>query len=148
MSRIIEIARGEVGQTEKPKNSNNSKYNAWFGLPKLPWCGMFVSWCYSQAGVPLPKIGFSKPGFAGCQTAVAYFKKEGKITKSPVSGDIVFFDWNKDGRFDHTGIFEKDNGNGTFTSIEGNTAIGNDSNGGTVMVRADRKYSVAIFVHP
>lgn len=146
--KVVEIARAEVGNSEAPKNSNKTKYGKWFGLDGVAWCGIFVSWCYAQAGVVLPKIGFSKPGFAGCQTAVAYFKKEGKITKSPVSGDIVFFDWNGDGRYDHTGIFEKDNGNGTFASIEGNTAIGNDSNGGQVMVRADRKYSVAIFVHP
>jgi hypothetical protein len=37
---------------------------------------MFVSWVYAMAGKQLPNIGFKK-GFAGCQTAVAYFKKEG-----------------------------------------------------------------------
>lgn len=144
---IIEVAKNEIGVTESPKNSNKTKYGKAFGLDGHPWCGMFVSWCYDQAGVPLPKIGFSKPGFAGCQTAVAYFKKAGKITTKPVPGDIVFFDWNSDGRYDHTGIFVKDNGDGTFDTIEGNTAVGNDSNGGKVMAR-NRSYSTAIFVHP
>lgn len=144
---IIEVAKNEIGVTESPKNSNKTKYGKAFGLDGQPWCGMFVSWCYDQAGVVLPKIGFSKPGFAGCQTAVAYFKKVGKITTKPVPGDIVFFDWNSDGRYDHTGIFVKDNGDGTFDTIEGNTAIANDSNGGKVMAR-NRSYSTAIFVHP
>ena len=144
---IIDVARNEIGVTESPKNSNKTKYGKWFGYDGVAWCGMFVSWCYDQAGVVLPKIGFSKPGFAGCQTAVAYFKKVGKITTKPVPGDIVFFDWNSDGRYDHTGIFVKDNGDGTFDTIEGNTAIGNDSNGGKVMAR-NRSYSTAIFVHP
>ena len=40
MSKIVEIASKEIGQKENPKNSNNSKYNKWFGLPNLPWCGM------------------------------------------------------------------------------------------------------------
>jgi len=146
MSKIIDIARNEIGVTESPKNSNKTKYGKWFGYDGVAWCGMFVSWCYDQAGVVMPKIGFSKPGFAGCQTAVAYFKKNGKITTNPVAGDIVFFDWNADGRYDHTGLFVKDNADGSFQTIEGNTAIGNDSNGGKVMERT-RSYSTAIFVH-
>ena len=145
--KVTEIAVKEIGQTESPKNSNNSKYNKWFGLPSLPWCGMFVSWCFAQAGKPLGNIGFSN-GFAGCQTAVAYFKKNKKITTTPIEGDIVFFDWNKDGRYDHTGIFVKWIDENHFESIEGNTAVGNDSNGGKVMRRTDRNKKFAIFVHP
>jgi len=135
MSKIIEVASKEVGQGETPLNSNKSKYGKWFGFDGVAWCGMFVSWCYAQAGTPLPKIGFTK-GFAGCQTAVAYFKTNKKITAFPEAGDIVFFDWNGDGRFDHTGLFVKwITPNKTFETIEGNTAVGNDSNGGTVMHR-------------
>ena len=64
-------------------------------------------------------------------------------TLEPVEGDIVFFDWNGDGRYDHTGIFvmwlEKGK---TFHSVEGNTAIGNDSNGGGVMLRKRTNHNV------
>jgi len=59
MSKIIEIASKEVGQGETPLNSNKSKYGKWFGFDGVAWCGMFVSWCYSQAGTPLGKIGCS-----------------------------------------------------------------------------------------
>lgn len=146
MNEIIRIAEKEIGQTEKPANSNKTKYGKWFGLDSVAWCGMFVSWCHSTAGFPLPKIGFSK-GFAGCQTAVVYFKKNEMITKEPVEGDIVFFDWNKDGRYDHTGLFVKwIIKNLTFETIEGNTAVGNDSNGGEVM-RRNRNVKDSIFVH-
>lgn len=145
MSKVVEVAMKEVGVSEKPPNSNNTKYNAWFGLPNLPWCAMFVSWCYSQAGQPLPNIGFPL-GFAGCQTAYSYFKKKGWITDKPVAGDIVLFDWNNDGRHDHTGLFVEWLRDGVFTSIEGNTSMNNDSNGGNVMVRTRQK-SRAIFIH-
>lgn len=131
---IIEIARGEIGVTEKPKNSNQTKYNVWMGLPNLPWCAMFVSWCYSMSGRQLPNIGFAK-GFAGCQTGYAYFKKNGWLTNNPQEGDIVLFDWNDDGRYDHTGLFVRWIDKVHFETIEGNTSLGNQSNGGQVMLR-------------
>jgi len=64
-----------------------------------------------------------------------------------VQGDIVFFDWNGDGRFDHTGIFVKDIDGKSFETIEGNTSLTNQSNGGQVM-RRKRKYVNVLFVHP
>jgi len=146
MNKILEVASKEVGQVEVPTNSNKTKYGKWFGFDGVAWCGMFVSWVYFMAGKQLPKIGFSK-GFAGCQTAVAYFKKNNQITTKPIPGDIVFFDWNKDGRYDHTGIFIRDLGNGSFESVEGNTSATNQSNGGEVQIRT-RRYDQAIFVHP
>ena len=147
MCKIVQVATREIGYSESPKNSNNTKYGVWFGLPKLPWCGIFVSWVYHHAGKPLGNIGFKK-GFAGCQSAVAYFKKKKLITDAPEEGDIVFFDWNKDGRYDHTGIFVKwlDEDKTKFETIEGNTSLMNDSNGGSVMIR-NRNIKTAIFVH-
>ena len=145
MNEIIRIAEKEIGTGEKPLNSNKTKYGKWFGFDGVAWCGMFVSWCYTQAGFPLPKIGFTK-GFAGCQTAVAYFKKNDQITTEPTAGDIVFFDWNADGRYDHTGLFVKWIDENFFETIEGNTSVANDSNGGNVMVRKRNKKN-AIFVH-
>jgi hypothetical protein len=145
-TKIIGIAKGEIGYTETPANSNKTKYGKWFGFDGVAWCGMFVSWCYAQAGFSLGKIGFTK-GFAGCQTAVAHFTKTGELTKNPVEGDIVFFDWNGDGRYDHTGIFVRRLSNSTFESIEGNTSLVNDSNGGQVMIRT-RGYKRCLFVHP
>lgn len=146
MTKIIEIAEKEIGYSEVPANSNKTKYGKWFGLDGVAWCGMFVSWCYDKAGLPLGNIGFTK-GFAGCQTAVAHYSKKGKVTKTPVPGDIVFFDWNGDGRYDHTGLFVKDIDGTSFETIEGNTSLTNQSNGGQVM-RRKRKYAGVLFVHP
>ena len=142
---IVDIARKEIGTTEKPAKSNKTKYGKWFGWDGVAWCGIFVSYCYYLAGKPLKGVGFSK-GFAGCQTAVAYYKKNNKIVTKPEAGDIVFFDWNNDGRYDHTGIFVRDLGS-QFESIEGNTSLTNQSNGGNVMLRT-RSYDNAIFVRP
>jgi hypothetical protein len=146
--KIIDVAIKEVGQIESPFNSNKTKYGKWFGFDGVAWCGIFCSWVYAQAGYALPKIGFTK-GFAGCQTAVSHFKKTGEITENPQVGDLVFFDWNNDGRYDHVGIFNgwKSMGSGIFYTIEGNTSTTNQSNGGQVMNRVRLTTSV-LFVHP
>ena len=144
---IIEIAKQEVGYTENPANSNQTKYGKWFGFDGVAWCGMFVSWVYFYAGFPLGNIGFKK-GFAGCQTAVAHFRKTGKITNDPIPGDIVFFDWNGDGRYDHTGIFVRRISSQWFETVEGNTSLTNQSNGGQVMLRKRIFNNNTIFVHP
>lgn len=151
MSKVLTIAANEVGVKENPPGSNLVKYNTWFyskevSGAKFPWCGTFVSWCYAAAGFPIKGGGYSR-GFAGCQYAVANVKKWGRIITEPKSGDVVFFDWEGDGKFDHTGLFAANLPNGNFQTIEGNTAIGNDSNGGCVMVR-ERKYKNCIFVRP
>jgi hypothetical protein len=138
---------GELGYSESPANSNKQKYGEWHGLNGFAWCAMFVSWCFDQADIPLGKIDGPK-GYAGCQGAYNFFKKKELLTKTPQPGDIVLFDWDGNGKFDHTGIYMSDCYDGiNFISIEGNTALGNDSNGGKVMVRL-RKYRQAVFVHP
>ena len=47
---IIGVALTQVGYTEG--SNNYTKYGVWYGQPNSPWCGMFVSWCANQAGVP------------------------------------------------------------------------------------------------
>lgn len=146
--KVANFAFKEVGVVESPPNTNKTKYGEWFGVNCCAWCAAFVSYCYAHAGFPLPNIGFKK-GMLGCQTAVAHFKKTGETTTEPTVGDICFFDWNGDGRFDHTGIFNgwKDKIAGIMYTIEGNTAVGNDSNGGKVMSR-ERNRKGVLFVHP
>lgn len=145
---IVTIALAEVGTKEFPRDTNKNKYGKWFGLDGVAWCGIFCSWVYYHAKTPLPNIGFAK-GFAGCQTAVAHFKNTGEVTSDPKVGDLVFFDWNADGRYDHVGIFNgwKDKAKGLFYTIEGNTSMTNQSNGGEVMSRV-RQLKPALFVHP
>jgi hypothetical protein len=150
MSKLIEIAESQIGVIEKP--TNEVIYNTWiYGKvvngANYAWCGAFVSWCFDQAGLPLGNIGL-KRGFVGCPYAVERIAKWGKLVTIPTEGCIVFYDWDGNGRFDHTGIFVKDLGKGLFEAIEGNTSFKDNSNGGQVMRRSDRKFKHAIFVQP
>ena len=52
----------------------------------------------------------------------------------PQPGDLAIYNWDG-GAPDHIGIVESAGDDGSFTAIEGNTALGADSNGGEVMRR-------------
>jgi hypothetical protein len=139
---FIEIAKAEVGTIEGPKD-NETKYGAFTKSNFQPWCGSFVNWCANQVGLKIPNCVYTPGG------ATAFIKKdqwEKAEEAIPLPGDIVFFDFPSDGvdRISHVGIVVKDNGDGTVTCIEGNTAPdkkGDQRNGGQVClkVRAYKK---------
>jgi hypothetical protein len=142
---VAQIARKEIGYVEDA--GNRTKYGEWFGLNGLPWCGIFVSWCFAMAGRPLPNIGFKK-GFAGVQFAYEYYRNMKKITMSPKEGDIVLYDFDGNGRYDHTGIFVRwIEPQRRFEAIEGNTSTKNQRNGGSVMLRERKNNSSVKFVN-
>jgi len=140
--KFIETARAEVGTIEGPKD-NETKYGAFTKANFQPWCGSFVNWCANQVGLKIPNCVYTPAG------ATAFIKKdqwEKAEEAIPLPGDIVFFDFPSDGvdRISHVGIVVKDNGDGTVTCIEGNTAPdkkGDQRNGGQVClkVRAYKK---------
>ena len=130
--RLLEVALAELGTAEGPKD-NQTKYGAFTKANFQPWCGSFVMWCANQAGVKMPNTVSTIAGQAAF-TKAKRFTPAASATPKP--GDIVYFDFVKGGAAtEHVGIVIKDNGDGTCTTIEGNTA-GNDkgsqSNGGEV----------------
>lgn len=132
-ANLIRVAAGEVGYTESPPGSNGNKYGQWYGMNYVPWCAIFVSYCFDQIDLPLPIR--SAKGFAYCPDGVSWFRNRGQWFHDPKAGDVVFFCWRGDGIADHVGIVESVKPDGSIISIEGNTGIGNDANGGEVMRR-------------
>jgi peptidoglycan hydrolase-like protein with peptidoglycan-binding domain len=151
MSRasIIETAKSQLNVIEVPAGSNKQKYGEWYGMNGVKWCAIFVSWVYDKAGHPLGKVETGK-GYHYCQGAFNFWKTTGELTKNPRQGDIVLYDWKGDGHADHTGIFDtwKDDNKRSFFAWEGNTELGNDSNGGKVMRRERSIGLVKSFVSP
>ena len=141
----IKIAVNEVGTTEYPPNSNNVKYNTeFYGRPvsgsAYPWCCSFVWWVFR---------GFKNfPKTASCVTLANYFKKEGRFfTSNPISGDIVFFKFGSArGWTNHVGIVVESKGS-TITTVEGNTSLTSNDNGGAVM-RRTRKSNIVGYGRP
>lgn len=128
-SDLLKIAKGELGTKESPANSNNVKYARWFGMNGQPWCAMFIMWVFNQANVALPTRT------ASCTTLMNAAKAADMwVTSGYQPGDVVIYDWCGDKKPDHCGIIESVDGS-SIISIEGNTAVGNDSDGGEVMRR-------------
>jgi hypothetical protein len=129
---------------------NNTKYGQWYGLNNQPWCAIFVSWCYDQAGLVGKVAAQNKKGFASCDAGLKWFAKNNKLV--PVgqaqAGDIVFFQFDKDAQPDHVGIVVSNDGKKYLSTIEGNTSSGDkgsQSNGDGVFARK-RAYSLVMGV--
>lgn len=130
-----------VGKKERPYGSNKTEFGRWFGVDGVPWCNTFVSYCFANGAKYVICAGFRGAGVYpnGCTyvpTTEAWLRATGmwKGRTRPMPGDIAIFNWDA-GVPDHIGIVEEDLGGGTFHSLEGNTSVGNDSNGGQVMRR-------------
>jgi len=135
-AKLVEVAQAEVGTIEGPKD-NETKYGKFAKANFQPWCGSFVMWCANQAGVKVPNCVYTPAGAQAFQKNKTWFEGE---DAQPQAGDIVFFDFPGDGvdRISHVGIVVKDNGDGTVTCIEGNTAAdkkGDQRNGGEVCLK-------------
>ena len=152
MNPVLNRARFETGYTEK--NNNETKYGAWYGVNKQPWCAIFVSWCYDKAGLVDKIAAETKKGFASCDAGLKWFAKKGKIV--PVGeaqeGDIVFFQFDNDAQPDHVGIVEKNMKRlKALKTIEGNTSPnnkGSQSNGGGVYQKKRSYATVMAVVRP
>ena len=137
IKQIVDLAESQVGITEYPPNSNNVKYNtAYYGHEvsgsSYPWCCTFVWWVLSSCGVPVIKT-------ASCMAMGEYFKKRGRWFATPQIGDLVFFKFKTNNRWtNHIGIVIAVRGN-EITTIEGNTSVNSDDNGGAVMKRQRSK---------
>ena len=136
----LAVARRELGVKENPPGSNSGGridiYLKNIGLPPAPWCAAFVEWCLEQVGWPRGNwiLGYCPSWVAAAQKGVAGMRVIGRDER-PEPGDLAMYDWQGDTISDHVGIIESVQGAHTFTALEGNTAVGNDSDGGQVMRR-------------
>lgn len=160
---VLLAAGQEIGNHEDPAGSNLQKYGQWYGFNGVPWCAMFVAWCFAHPslaggsrGVDIRSVlGGSvayTPHFAARALAAGWARVQPSDARN---GDVVFFDFADNvPRIQHVGfVLANDNriGGGhspSLLTIEGNTSGGNDANGGQVQQRT-RSYScVALVVRP
>jgi len=132
-----------VGLKEDPPGSNRTPFGVWFGKDGVPWCNIFVSYCFQVGAGYTICDGFSGPGILpgkGCAyvpTTEHWLSATGLWVgrTDPQPGDIAIFNWDG-GQPDHIGIVQHNQVNGLFTTIEGNTSLNSNSNGGEVMQRS------------
>ena len=143
----IRRAKAELGVTEYPANSNNVKYNVWFygkmvQGAQFPWCAAFISYIFKDSPTLCKKT-------ASCLDMLNWFEDHNRVVDRPQPGDIVFFKYSTNKRrTNHVGIIISVEDSQHFTTIEGNTSVKSDDNGGAVMERRRTRANVVAFVRP
>ncbi|WP_084958574.1 CHAP domain-containing protein [Thermoactinospora rubra] len=138
-AQVLELARKQIGVREN-SYGGGTKFQKWYassrrawetvkrdgGNPRAyinaAWCAMFVSWVGEQAGAR-HTVGWDAWTIAYAR----WFKANKRWGYTPKPGAVVFFSWSGSKSLSsirHVGFVEKDNGNGTITTIEGNTGNG------------------------
>ena len=149
--QIIDKALSFVGTYDG--GNNNVVFNAHFYGTSVsgsayPWCCAFVWDIFRMCGASQLFNGGQKTAY--CPTVLNWGRNNG-LTVSKANGqygDIVLFDWNGDGIADHIGLIIAKNADGSYTTVEGNTANSNYSNGGYVLKMTRYYSSILAIIRP
>ena len=132
-SKVVEQAKAWLGLKESDGSHKQiiDIYNSQKPLPVNYKLKYTDAWCAGFVSAVVVKLGYTDiiPTECGCQRMIELFKKKGIWVENdahvPSPGDIIFYDWQDDGKgdnvghSDHVGIVEKV-ANGKITVIEGN----------------------------
>jgi hypothetical protein len=147
LERVVGTASAFVGMKESPPGSNNVLFNTnYYGREvsgsSYPWCAAFLWDVFRLSGAQQLYYGGEKT--ASCTTLMNFAKSNGLFHDSGFRrGDIALFSFNGNKNVaTHAGLVAE--AAPTFVrSIEGNTALDNDTDGGAVLLRT-RSNSVVI----
>lgn len=149
IDRLLAIAASQIGGFFPGR----SPYGEWYGarVGDLPtyatahYCAMFVSWCADRAGL----LGGVIPLHAYTPSGADWFRARGRFTAGVSGiqrGDIWYSSCSNLGRISHVGIVEHVRTDGSFDTIEGNTAatIDGDQRNGRVVARKRRRTACSL----
>ena len=150
-SKVIAKAKSFLGTKESPKNSNNVIFNThYYGKAvhgsAYPWCAVFLWDMFRLCGASELFYGGKKCAYT--PELANYYKSHKQWYTTPNVGDIAFFQWANSSRICHVGLVIGVISKTQVKTIEGNTAIGNDSNGGEVMIRTRNIKDIKGFGRP
>lgn len=147
LSKVLEIARGELGYTETPVNRTKYWQDYDPSFQGQPWCVAFLWWVFQQAGERMAFFGGGKT--ASCGMLLRWYREQGLTV--PVEqvqpGDIVILNFSGTKDTEHCGLVTGVTDSVLVThhlvmertvhsvgTIEGNTSPsdGSQSNGGMV----------------
>ena len=152
---VLAIAKKFVDDKYKEGANNDTIFGKWYGLNNQPWCAMFVSYCFNQAGYGALVAASGKKGFASCEAGFKWFAKNSRVV--PVGqaepGDIVFFNFDSDPTTtEHVGIvYVPQHDKKQLVTFEGNTAAdgsGSQSNGDGAYKKTRKYDKIMAVVRP
>ena len=111
--KALARAKTKIGTAESPPGSNRQMFGQWYGFNGVPWCAIFMTWCFDPLGSKAFTSG-SRFSYVGAIVAAARAGGRGlAVVTTPRPGDLVCW-----GDY-HVGIYEGATASG-FNSIEGN----------------------------
>ena len=150
LSKVIEIARADLGYTENPPNSNMTKYGKAYGMDGVPWCVEALWFWFNEAGERMAFFGGGKT--ASCSVLLRWYKEQGLTV--PVEdvqvGDIVLLNFHGGKDPEHCGLAVETYGDAIFV-IEGNTSPGlegSQNNGGCVALKQRNPSQIVAVCRP
>ena len=89
------------------------------------------------------------PKTASCLNMLQWFEQNHQTVSEPRPGDIVFFKYSTNARrTNHVGLVFDVKSSDSFSTIEGNTSVNSNDNGGSVMIRNRTRKNVVAFARP
>ena len=149
--QIIDKALSYLGTYDGGNNNvifNTDYYGKAVSGGAYPWCCAFVWDIFRMCGASDIFNGGEKTAY--CPTVLNWGKNNGLTVNKDNGqyGDIVLFDWNGDGVADHIGLIISNNADGSYTTVEGNTANSNYSNGGWVLKMQRYQWQIIGIIRP
>ena len=123
MTQWMTEARKHIGLREVPGVANNRTIMGWadrlgarvlgikYDADATPWCGLFVAWCVSQAGLKPPGISIRAKAWADWGEPLSL------VATRPPAGAIAVFGRDGGG---HVGFVESINADGSLNILGGN----------------------------
>jgi hypothetical protein len=152
VQKVLAVAQKYVDAGYQEGTNNDTIFGKEYGLNHQPWCAMFVSACFREAGFVKLVAAQSPKGYASCDAGYAWFKKNNQLVpvEEAQAGDVIFFNFDETpSDSEHTGLCK---GNAKDKKklyvYEGNTsgdAKGSQRNGDGVYLKT-RDYKLVMGV--
>ena len=125
IEKLTAWMKSQIGTAENPIGTNRVKYNTDYYSSEVsgdsyPWCMTFIWDGFRLCGLSSYFCGGEKSAY--CPYVVNYAKNHNQwVTSGYKEGDLLFYDWDKDGKADHVGYCAGIQA-GNVVSIEGNSS--------------------------
>lgn len=118
--RLVDIATSEVYSGHTPEYYTTEYYGK---DTNVPWCVIFVWYCFKEAGLSDYFYGGKKT--ASCGEVFNWAKKYNLLVRNRedmLPGDLVLYNWDNVYDADHIGIYNGEGDPYVICTIEGNTS--------------------------
>ncbi len=103
---VLKVA-ADIAKSGYREGANNATvFGEWYGMQNQPWCAMYISWCFKEAGLSELVAAQSEKGFASCAIGLRWFTQNKQLVTviQARPGDIAFYGSSQDGKAHHVGL--------------------------------------------